>query len=327
MEDQINQIEVNNLCPSKTSVSPEVPPIPLEKKPKLSQTILLVLLIIAFLGAIGFVSYQNYQLRNSISESQDQNTPKVTPTPNPTTNWKTYTNEKYGFSFNYPQSWQMSGEINSGEGPQISFSNVSEGHSININVRKVTGFNYCYKYNERQTVVVGGKNAETADGVGPSEMCDKPEEYTNRGNTFVLIPLEDETGGLPINQIHISYDYLLSELNLAKINLNQILSTFKFETPLAGKEVSLPEDLISVVENDAVKNSPIGKVSTGDIIIGQSQLEGNFASVAVNYINDGGYVVFLAKVDGVWQIVTGGQEPPPCSVLAPFNFPNSFSCN
>ncbi len=70
------------------------------------------------------------------------------------------------------------------------------------------------------------RNAETADGVGESEMCDKPGEYTNRGNTFVLILLENtETGetGIPPNQIHISYDYSLGGKSIAKSNIYQIL--------------------------------------------------------------------------------------------------------
>ena len=92
----------------------------------------------------------------------------------------------------------------------------------------MTGFGYCYKYSERKEIVVGGKTAETADGAGGTEMCDKPEEYTNRGNTFVLIPVDESDSARPRNQIHISYDYPLNDFNLAKSNLDQILSTFEF---------------------------------------------------------------------------------------------------
>ena len=201
---------------------------------------LLIGLVILLLGGTGVFAFKYYELKQQIDNQQP--TPsaqptKVTITPSPTlspspitsptVNLKTYSNEKYRFSFNYPQSWQMN-EIQGPDGPGVSFSNVFDGHTISITVWRITGFGYCYKYGEREEVVVGGRNAETADGVGGSEMCDKPEEYVNHGNTFVLIPLGDEETGIPRNQIHISYDYPLNNKSLAKSNLDQILSTFKF---------------------------------------------------------------------------------------------------
>ena len=157
---------------------------------------------------------------------QPTSIPELSPTPitEPTANLKTYSNEKYQFSFNYPQSWV----IEQKDGDRASFSSVADDHTISVMMWRVTGFGYCYKYAERKEIVVGGKTAETADGVGGTEMCDQPEEYANRGNTFVLIPLEDKPEGLPTNQIHISYDYPIGDKSLAKSNLEQILSTFKF---------------------------------------------------------------------------------------------------
>lgn len=160
---------------------------------------------------------------------QTTSVPELSPTPitKPPTNLKTYSNEKYKFSFKYPQNWEIDGSYQDPDAP-ISLSNIASGHTIGIHVYRVTGFGYCYKYGERKEIVVGGKTAETADGVGGTEMCDQPEEYANRGNTFVLIPLEDKPKGFPTNQIHISYDYPIGDKGLAKSNLEQILSTFKF---------------------------------------------------------------------------------------------------
>lgn len=191
----------------------------------------LIGLVVMALGIAGYFAYQNFQLKRGQSITTTT-TPApasglLTSTPIPTTNLKKYTDKNYGFSFAYPQEWEVKTPPDSG----LSLSIIANGHEISVRVWQVTGFGYCYKYGERKEIIVGGKNAETADGIGPSEMCDKPEEFSNRGNTFVLIPLiplEDKPKGLPTNQIHISYDYPLSDISLAKSNLNQVLSTFKF---------------------------------------------------------------------------------------------------
>lgn len=155
--------------------------------------------------------------------------PPLTPITKPTANLKTYSNEKYRFSFNYPQNWKIDDVYQNPDAP-ISLSNIANGHTISVHVYPVTGFGYCYKYGESKTIVVGGKTAKTADGVGVggTEMCDEPEKYANRGNTFVLIPIDDNDTTYSRIQIHISYDYPLDDIDLAKSNLNQVLSTFKF---------------------------------------------------------------------------------------------------
>lgn len=152
--------------------------------------------------------------------------PTITPTTEPIIGLKTYTDNKYGFSFSYPQSWKIETKPESG----LSLTNIANGHMIGIMIWRVTGFGYCYKYGDQKEIVVGGKPAKTADGIGNggTEMCDRPiEEMTKLGNTFVLIRLE-ENRDLPAESIHISYDYPLKDLSLVKSNLNQIVSTFKF---------------------------------------------------------------------------------------------------
>lgn len=171
----------------------------------------------------------------SLNTSQPSPPPTATPTPlsrdsegilrdDPTASWKTYTDEEYGFEFKYPNKWQLTNALNNG----VSLTNIADGHTINITVWRVTGFGYCYQYNDKKQVIVGNKTAETADGIGGTDMCDRPkQEMSTLGNTYVLIPI-DKAESLPINQIHISYDYPLKEIKDAKSNLDQILSTFKF---------------------------------------------------------------------------------------------------
>jgi len=207
--------------------------------PKNQSKIVLVLttLLIVAVGVAIALGYQLFTQNQKIGlQPSTPTTPPAPTTLSPTASApdsRTYTDPKNRFSFSYPQSWQVNDKSSSNQDPQLTFTNISEGHTINISVWRVTGFGYCYIYGEKQTIVVGTKNAETADGVGPSEMCDKPEEYANRGNTYVLIPLEDTTDGLPLNQLHISYDYPLSDKSIAKSYLNQILSSVKLTSDLA----------------------------------------------------------------------------------------------
>lgn len=199
--------------------------------------ILTIFLLIVAVGVAIALGYQLYSQDQKIGLQPSIPFTSPTPaTPSPTataSGMRTYTDPKNRFSFSYPQSWQVNDKPGSNADLQLTLTNISEGHTINISVWRVTGFGYCYVYGEKQTIVVSNNNAETADGVGPSEMCDKPEEYTNRGNTYVLIPLEDTTDGLPLNQLHISYDYPLSDKSIAKSYLNQILSSVKLTSDLA----------------------------------------------------------------------------------------------
>ena len=200
------------------------------KKPK---NWLVIIIIIFFLSLWGIaVSFLN-QKRQIKQPPQELILPSISPTltaitTSPATDFKLHFNEKYGFSFNYPPVWQLTIISES----ELSLSNIAEGHLINIKVWYITGFGYCYNYGESKKIVVGGRAAETADGIGgtETEMCQEVREtMSNRGNTFVLIKLEGDDPWL--KTVHISYDYPLNEKGLAKSNLNQLLSSFKFTKP------------------------------------------------------------------------------------------------
>ncbi len=194
-------------------------------------TWLLVFLIILLIGTTSVFAYKYYGLKKQIDTLQIKNLPhqpEEIPLPSTTQaeGFNTYSNEKYQFSFKYPKNWQIN--KTQGQDDTVSFSNIANGHNITISVWRVTGFGYCYKYGERKEINVAGRKAETADGVGGSEACDEPEKYANLGNTFVLIPIENEDIYPIKTQIHISYDYPLADKNLAKSNLDLILSNFRF---------------------------------------------------------------------------------------------------
>ena len=61
-----------------------------------------------FLAGLYFIGSRTTLNQKKQSVSQSVNVQKhLTPTIDPTTNWKTYTNTKYGFSFKYPSSLNL----------------------------------------------------------------------------------------------------------------------------------------------------------------------------------------------------------------------------
>jgi len=145
----------------------------------------------------------------------------------------TVVNKKYKFKFKYPSEWKIN--FNTVEEP-ITLANIAPGgHKISIEIGPLGDFGYCYKYEKSEKISVGGKSAEMSDGVRitiPTEMCNSSEDYSDRGNTFVVIhtdvinnPNNDNPRG---DSIYIFYDYPLKDINLAKSNFNKILTTFEF---------------------------------------------------------------------------------------------------
>lgn len=70
-------------------------------------------IVVGILGAFIFVGavFGAYKLGQKQVQPGSQPTPTsmvvATPTPDPTADWKTYTNTKYGYSIKYPEDWVM----------------------------------------------------------------------------------------------------------------------------------------------------------------------------------------------------------------------------
>jgi hypothetical protein len=94
MENQTPQLATAE-SPQVTDLQPQAP----VKSSKFPVIPFLLVILVLLLASTGFLYYQNINLQKQIS-SLKNTTP--TTTPDPTANWKTYTNDKLGFSFKYP---------------------------------------------------------------------------------------------------------------------------------------------------------------------------------------------------------------------------------
>lgn len=125
---------------SNNITTPEAQPTPQEVSQPAAQTleapkqkpwiiIGMLLLVLLLLVAAGFFAYQNYRLEKEAHQVQPTPTLQTSitspiPTIDPTANWKTHKNGKYGFSIKYPKSWKITEVfeeviIHEGENPSI----------------------------------------------------------------------------------------------------------------------------------------------------------------------------------------------------------------
>lgn len=102
---------IQNTIPQPTPKQPvqEPPSVLKPTEPSKSNRFLVLtlsLLTLILLASTGYLAYQNMQLKKQIA--QPSASPSPTSTPDPTANWKTYTNHEYGYSVEYPSDWKVS---------------------------------------------------------------------------------------------------------------------------------------------------------------------------------------------------------------------------
>ena len=76
-------------------------------KPNYLLRISITLLTISLISIIVFAAYQYFLLKYPNSQTLPITTVTPTPASNPTVNWQTFINNKYGFSFQYPNNWEV----------------------------------------------------------------------------------------------------------------------------------------------------------------------------------------------------------------------------
>ncbi len=187
--------------------------------------IFLAIALVISVSAAGYLFWQNKQLQNqTVKIIPPVQAPSPVPTIDPTASWKTYTNMRYKFTFNYPSQWI---ENNNSESALVYFTMQQNDRPINvlliINAYQATSFENWIQSKSVVNRYTSGNQNEVSykdfllGNIKSYEMINYPSEggctrifavYHN-GNVF-----EIEKGGGTCNMPEKTFD--------------QILSTFKF---------------------------------------------------------------------------------------------------
>lgn len=213
---------------------------------KQNNFLVILLSILLFISCViaGFFAYQTQKLVAEVTGYREQLKQTLVPTtnnlqpsitPDPTLNWKTYTNTKYNFSFRYPSNFGNEGTIS---GPYSIKSSDSVGimsFSDPDTIREGTdapfdGFSIYYVEdlnaqsfeeflsNEKTSM----DNAAYASMTGAKRILldNKGVAFVNDTRGYYYYPLNSDQNVLVLA-------YIQKDNNFRSI-FNQILSTFKF---------------------------------------------------------------------------------------------------
>ena len=179
-------------------------PVAPEKNSSFLVTLLSVLLLISVFIA-GFFAYQTQNLVKELNKLKITPTSIATPSPSPdpTANWKTYTNTKYNFSLRYPNNYELLNESID----KISFGFKSTNQDLLAPPYLNIYFNYKSKAADSAVdIKVDNVDAKMFD---IHKGADSDYRIVQISNPAIEIEMNISGGGL-------------------SRDLDQILSTFKF---------------------------------------------------------------------------------------------------
>lgn len=219
---------------------------PLVEKNKNKNTFLIIFLIILFFiasGTAGYALYQTTQLRKQINQLKTEDdqagsrlptNSELTPSPNPTENWETFTNQNLKLSFKYPHNFffkespskktifldTQNFEVPESFGGPLTPMQIGEMISTKTKQETIT---------EHQNMFVNPKVEKlTVDDLAAIEISGivkQKDRYAHLGGsdyTTVLIPIDDS------HYINVNLYEFNQKPRFSKKIFDQIISTFKF---------------------------------------------------------------------------------------------------
>ena len=196
-----------------------------------SVVIIIAIVFAVVIGVIGVLGYQkflakpqaNEKVNQSVDSTQKTRTSSSPKVNDETANWKTYTNQRYKFSFKYPPPWELAPDIKDAYPEENVIVLLDNYNEITISIR------------ENIT------DTKEAEGIvcGPPQCGGYKFEDTKIGNLIVRKPeaaaLEKAEYGYAVYLLNDNTLYAFF-LNTDKSTqdrdiktLDQILSTFKFD--------------------------------------------------------------------------------------------------
>jgi hypothetical protein len=195
---------------------PVLPQTPVEpEKPKKSYTWLLILALFVLAAGLSFFAWESYRLKSQLAQVVQ---PSIEPSSsvNSTAGWKTYSNEALGFSFSYPEEYQVEERV-----PGFLLIVKPSENVAQAGISLETRLNSPY-----QTYASAQEYIKNTFDLLETKKINQWEVFKAKGKEGMLIGLEFRLAIAPYKTGAIEMDVL--ENTDYVNNLDQILSTFKF---------------------------------------------------------------------------------------------------
>jgi len=217
--------------------------------------------VLLSLGVVAFLYYQNQQLKGMLAKYQ---TPIGSPepsaqaaTPDPTTNWKTYTDPKGVYSFKYPDDWKLT--LNLANGHQIILLDKIDTTQPKVTLTDGSEKDASYEMNfslpDNNVVIPSNAEKYTVSGIVGSKYSEGCGGCSG-ASTFVVVKNNNLTysfsyGAQANLNTHTKYlavfDQILSTLKF--LGQNQIdTSNWRTYTNNTGFSIKYPQSL-SIVQS------------------------------------------------------------------------------
>lgn len=207
-------------------------------------TFLSILLLISCLIA-GFFAYQTQSLVKELTvyKLQQEETPAATASPDPTADWETYTNTKYGYEIKYPNIWRADslsqGTMGTGS---VESTGVDDFLQISLSGQLIPSLNINIE------TIITSLEKEIEKKIKIMNTSHNPDyknikQYEKELNGTKVLVLESDRGDFHTKTNYFSslnnkYFILVEQIDNTDVEyketLDQILSTFKFIEPVAS---------------------------------------------------------------------------------------------
>lgn len=212
---------------AKLPLKPQRQITPVQKKIAIFFLVALILLFGAFVYAQK-LARENYDKVSAVALEAQWKTEEIkqkrlqnpTVTINSTADWQTYRNDEYGFEFKYPEEWELENEYSGDDGMSVGFHEIKNSNlTLFISVGDEDEKNGIERLAAEQKSEIK-KSARTIGGVD-ADYFGGVIEFSSY-NAFIFSQNNNY--------------FVISDYNIDKLLLNQILSTFRFVSPTGSRQ-------------------------------------------------------------------------------------------